>query len=341
MAPLAPTFNTAAMSESSEWSFPTSMQPEEQSLGFDLGLLLDAVVGLKAEVPEQAFTAQTLGTTRTGSGVVLDDRGTVLTIGYLITEAQSVFLSTRSGRVVQAVPLAYDQATGLGLLKALGPLGTRGVTCGSTRHSKTGDPVLLLGEGGKTHALSARLADKRPFAGYWEYLLEEALFTTPVHPHWSGAGLFNQQGELIGIGSLLVQDALADEEGTEQTSQGNMIVPIDILLPILDSLVATGQSGLPPRPWLGLYAGEVDNQVMVGGIADKGPARQAGVRPDDLILDVGGTRVHSLATFLRAVWALGPAGVTVPLTLGRDGELIRVRIKSVDRNELLYRPTSH
>lgn len=317
------------------------MQPDEQGLGFDLGLLLDAVVGLKAEIPDQAFTAQTLGTTRTGSGVVLDDRGTVVTIGYLITEAQSVFLSTRSGRVVQAVPLAYDQATGLGLLKALGPLGTRGVSCGSTRHAKTGDSVFLLGAGGKTHALSARLADKRPFAGYWEYLLEEALFTTPVHPHWSGAGLFNQKGELIGIGSLLVQEVLDDVTGSGESGQGNMIVPIDILVPILESLVSTGQSGQPARPWLGLYAGEVDDQVVVGGVADKGPARQAGVRQDDLILDVAGTRVHSLATFLRAVWALGPAGVKVPLTLAREGELLRVNIQSVDRNALLYRPTAH
>lgn len=329
------------MSTTSEWAFPSSMQPKVQDLGFDMELLLDAVVGVKAEIPEQAFTANTLGTTRTGSGVVLDERGTVLTIGYLVTEAHSVFLTTHSGRVVQAVVLAYDQATGLGLVKALGPLDSKGVRRGDSRLCESGDRVYLLGQGGLSHALSARVADRRPFAGYWEYLLEAALFTTPVHPHWSGAGLFNDRGELIGIGSLLVQDVLNEDGDGGKAQQGNMVVPIEVLDPILDSLISTGQSGLPPRPWLGLYAGEVDDQVVVGGLAENGPARKAGIKQNDLILDVAGTRVHSLATFLRAVWALGPAGVRVPLTLGRDGELLQVRIASVDRNALLYRPTEH
>jgi S1-C subfamily serine protease len=243
--------------------------------------------------------------------------------------------------VVQAVPLAYDQATGFGLLKALLPLNVRGVRRGDSRAAQAGDPVYLISQGGLPHALSGRLADKRPFAGYWEYLLEAALFTTPVHPQWSGSGLFNADGELIGIGSLLVQDAQESESEGSASAQGNMFVPIDILEPILDSLIATGHSGLPSRPWLGLYAGELDDQVVVGGLAEKGPAKQAGVQQGDLVLDVAGTRVHSLATFLRAVWDLGPAGVAVPLTLGRDGELIRLRIQSVDRSDMLYRPTAH
>jgi len=329
------------MSESNEWAFPEALQPKPSDLSFDLDPLLDAVVSLRAEIAPQAFSANTLGTSRTGSGVVLDDRGTVLTIGYLITEAETVFLTTRSGQVVQAVPLAYDQVTGFGLLKALRPLNARGVRRGSSRTAQAGDPVYLISQGGLPHALSGRLADKRPFAGYWEYLLEAALFTTPVHPQWSGSGLFNADGELIGIGSLLVQDAQESESEGSASAQGNMFVPIDILEPILDSLIATGHSGLPSRPWLGLYAGELDDQVVVGGLAEKGPAKQAGVQQGDLVLDVAGTRVHSLATFLRAVWDLGPAGVAVPLTLGREGELIRLRIQSVDRSDMLYRPTAH
>jgi S1-C subfamily serine protease len=329
------------MSESNEWAFPEALQPKPSELNFDLDPLLDAVVSLRAEIAQQAFSANTLGTSRAGSGVVLDDRGTVLTIGYLITEAETVFLTTRSGQVVQAVPLAYDQATGFGLLKALRPLNARGVRRGSSRTAQAGDAVYLISQGGLPHALSGRLADKRPFAGYWEYLLEAALFTTPVHPQWSGSGLFNADGELIGIGSLLVQDAQESESEGSASAQGNMFVPIDILEPILDSLIATGHSGLPSRPWLGLYAGELDDQVVVGGLAEKGPAKQAGVQQGDLVLDVAGTRVHSLATFLRAVWDLGPAGVAVPLTLGREGELIRLRIQSVDRSDMLYRPTAH
>lgn len=328
------------MSHYKDWSFPDVLVPKAKDLSFDLEARLDAIVEIRADVPEQAFTANTLGTSRSGSGVVLDDRGTVVTIGYLITEAQSVFLTTRSGQVVQAVPLAYDQATGFGLLKALGPLKARSVRRAESRLSQVGDSVYLLSHGGQTHALKARLADKRPFAGYWEYLLEAALFTTPAHPEWSGAGLFNSDGELIGIGSLLLQQAI-DGDPDDKSGQGNMVVPIDILEPILDSLMSTGQSGQPARPWLGLYAAEDDNRVVVGGIADKGPAMKAGLLQGDLILDVAGTRVHSLATFLRTVWAMGPAGVEVPLTLGREGELLKLRIRSADRNSMMYRPTAH
>ena len=328
------------MSQKKDWSFPNGLMPTAEDLNCDLEALLDSIVALRAEVPEQAFTAQTLGTSRTGSAVVLDDRGTVLTIGYLITEAHTAFLTTRSGQVVQAVPLAYDQVTGFGLLKALGPLKATAARRAQRNTSEVGDTVFLLSHGGSSHALKARLADRRPFAGYWEYLLEAALYTTPPHPEWSGAGLFNTAGELIGIGSLLLQEAV--ENATDASSgQGNMVVPIDLLEPILENLVRTGQSGLPPRPWLGLYAAEDDGRVVVGGVADKGPAMKAGLQQGDLILDVGGTRVHSLATFLRTVWALGPAGVEVPLKVGRDGELLRLTISSVDRNALMFRSGAH
>ena len=328
------------MSQHKDWSFPDVLLPKAQDLNFELDALLDAVVELRADVPAQAFTANTLGTSRSGSGIVLDDRGTVLTIGYLITEAQTVFLTTRSGQVAQAVPLAYDQASGFGLLKALGPLNAPAVRRGQSRLSKSGDTVYLLSHGGQAHALKARLADKRPFAGYWEYLVEEAIFTTPAHPEWSGAGLFDADGALIGIASLLLQQT-ADGESDDKSDQGNMIVPIDILEPILDSLVATGHSGMPARPWLGLYAAESGDGLVVAGLAEKGPAMKAGLAQGDLILDVAGNRVHSLLTFLRAVWALGAAGVEVPLSVGREGELLKLRIRSADRNSMMYRPTAH
>jgi S1-C subfamily serine protease len=328
------------MSQQKEWSFPKDLLPQADDLSGDLEAMLDSVVALRAEVPEQAFTAQTLGTSRAGSGVVLDDRGTVLTIGYLITEAHTAFLTTRSGQVVQAVPLAYDQVTGFGLLKALGPLKATSARRAKGPTAEVGDTVFLISHGGSRHALKARLADRRPFAGYWEYLLEAALYTTPPHPEWSGAGLFNEAGELIGIGSLLLQEAIENAPDAD-SGQGNMVVPIELLDPILDNLMKTGQSGLPPRPWLGLYAAEDEGRVIVGGVADKGPAMKAGLQQGDLILDVAGHRVHSLATFLRTVWAVGPAGVDVPLKVGRDGELLRLSIQSVDRNALMYRAGAH
>lgn len=323
------------MADSEDWSFPDEMQPQPQKLRFALDPVLDAMVSLRAEIPEDAFTAQLLGTERGGNGVVIDD-GIVLTIGYLITEAETIWLTTNRGAVVAGYPLAYDQPTGFGLVRALGRLDATPLARGRAADSARDDKVLVVGHGGRRHALASRITDKREFAGYWEYLLEEALFTAPAHPEWSGTAVVGPDGRLIGVGSLLVQESVDGK-----TVQGNMAVPVDLLEPILPSLLATGASGLAPRPWLGLYAGESDGQLLVGGTAPGGPAEKAGVRQGDLVLDVGGQRVTSLAAFLRAVWRRGDAGVRVPLTLGRDGDLVRVEIASVDRGALLKRPRMH
>ena len=323
------------MSDSEDWSFPEELRPDPAELRFDLDKALDAVVALRAEVPEDAFTAPILGTERGGNGVVIQD-GLVLTIGYLITEAQTIWLTTNRGVVVPGYPLAYDQATGFGLVRALAPLGAPPLARGSASSCAREGRVYVLSHGGRRHALKARLVDKREFAGYWEYLLEEALFTAPAHPEWSGAALVNEDGLLVGIGSLLVQEAVDGK-----TVQGNMLVPVDLLEPILEKLLATGASGLPPRPWLGLYAGEQEEQVIVGGVSDTGPAAKAGILQGDLVLEVAGTRVNSLAAFLRAVWRCGPAGTRIPLKVAREGDVLRFEVESVDRNDLLKRPRLH
>jgi S1-C subfamily serine protease len=324
------------MSGTEDWSFPEDLQPKQAEQRFDLERVFDAMVAIRAEVPEDAFTAQTLGTERGGNGIVIREDGIVLTIGYLITEAQTIWLTTNRGVVVPGYPLAYDQATGFGLIRALGALGAPALARGNAGAARRGDKILVVGHGGRRHALQAKLSDKREFAGYWEYLLEEALFTSPAHPEWSGAALVNEAGQLIGVGSLLVQEAL---EG--RTVQGNMAVPIDLLEPILEDLLTTGRSGFLPRPWLGMYAGEAEGQLMVGGVAAGGPAEKAGVRQGDLIIDVAGKRVSTLAAFLRAVWQLGPAGTRIPLTLAREGDVQRRELLSVDRNDLLKRPSLH
>ncbi len=324
------------MSDSEDWSFPEEMQPDPADVRFDLDKALDAMVALRAEVPEDAFTASILGTERGGNGIVIGEDGLVLTIGYLITEAQTVWLTTNRGVVVPAYPLGYDQATGFGLVRALGQLGTPALARASAASCERGARVYVLGHGGRRHALKATLVDKREFAGYWEYLLDEALFTAPAHPEWSGAALVNEDGLLVGVGSLLVQEAV---DG--QTVQGNMLVPIDLLEPILESMLATGRSGKAPRPWLGLYAGESDGQVIVGGVAASGPAAKAGIRQGDLVLEVAGRRVNSLAAFLRAVWERGPAGTPIPLKVAREGDVLRFEPESVDRNDLLKGPRLH
>jgi len=324
------------MADTQDWSFPEEMQPSSAEAGFDLEAALDAMVAIRAEVPEDAFTASILGTERGGNGVVIRADGIILTIGYLITEAQTVWLTSNRGAVVPGYPLAYDQATGFGLIRALGPLGAPALERGSAASIGRGDRTFVLGHGGRGHALKARLLDKREFAGYWEYLLDEALYTEPAHPEWSGTALVGADGRLLGIGSLLVQETV---DG--RTVQANMSVPIDLLEPILESLLATGRSGAAPRPWLGLYAGESDGQLLVGGVATGGPAHKAGLRQSDLLLEVAGTRVNSLAAFLRAVWRLGPAGTRIPLKVARNGDVLRVEVASIDRNDLLKRPRLH
>jgi S1-C subfamily serine protease len=326
------------MAESGNWAFPESVQPKPGEVRFDLGAALDAVVQLRSEVPEDAFTASILGTDRLGNGVAISEDGLVLTIGYLITEAQSIWLTSNRGEVVAAYPLAYDQVTGFGLVQPLARLDVPALARGSSASCAPGDDVILVGHGGQVHALKAKVIAKREFAGYWEYVLDEALYTAPAHPQWGGAALLGMDGRLLGIGSLLVQEMLGG-----QTVQGNMIVPIDLLQPIYEDLRSRGSANRPPRPWMGMYTTQAEGsgQLVVAGLADGGPADRAGVKRGDTVLEVAGTRVSGLADLFRRVWRLGPAGVEVPLTLMREGKLLQVTLQSADRNDFLKKPLLH
>lgn len=322
------------MSETSRWAFPHSLQPAQGDVGFDLKSALDAVVALRAEVPDDAFTASILGTERHGNGVVIRDDGLVLTIGYLITEATSVWLTANDGSVIQGHPLAYDFATGFGLIQPLGRPRLPVIPRGSAATVAVDDDVFVLGHGGRAHSLKATVATKREFAGFWEYLLDEALFTTPPHPEWSGTALVDEAGQLVGIGSLLLQEKVGDD-----TVDGNMFVPTDLLEPILEDLLRTGRSRQPPRPWLGMYTADTQSRLVVSGLATGGPAEQAGVQVGDLVVAVGGERIASLPELYRHVWRLGPAGTTIPLTLSRGGTPVQVGVRSADRHDLLKKPS--
>jgi S1-C subfamily serine protease len=321
------------MAELLDWAFPAELQPLAAEQRFDLGRALDAVVMLRSEIPGDAFTASVLGTERTGSAVVIRDDGLMLTIGYLITEAQSIWLTANDGTVVAGHPLAYDAVTGFGLVQPLGRLGAPALRRGTAAAVKAGDEVIVIAHGGRAHALKTRLIAKREFAGYWEYVLDEALFTAPPHPEWGGAALVGANGELLGIGSLLVQEALDGEPG-----QGNMFVPVDLLAPILDDMLKFAAPARPPRPWLGMYTAELEQRLVVSGLAHGGPAEGAGVRLGDVVIEVAGERVAGLADMLRKVWRLGPAGVDVPLTVARDQALSRLRVHSADRSHFLKKP---
>ncbi|MDW8468917.1 MAG: S1C family serine protease [Burkholderiales bacterium] len=319
-----------------DWAFPEDLRPKQGDVAFDLEAALDAVVELRAHVPPHAFTAGILGTERAGNGVVIGADGLVLTIGYLIVEAHAIWIATRRGAVLAGHALAYDHASGFGLVLALGELGLAPLARGSAAACPVGAEVFLLGAGGVAHALRARVFARREFAGYWEYVLDDAIFTAPAHPQWGGAALVARDGRLAGIGSLLVQELHGG-----RLVQGNMIVPIDLLEPILDDLVRYGRPRRAPRPWLGMYVQEVDGALVVGGLVAGGPAERAGVKLGDAVLAVAGERPAGLADLFRRIWALGPAGTEIPLTLGRGAKRLDVRAVSADRNDFLLKPRLH
>jgi S1-C subfamily serine protease len=278
-----------------------------------------------------------LGTERRGNGVVIGENGLILTIGYLITEAEQVWLTTASGAAAPGHVVAYDQATGFGLVQALGRLGLEPMPLGSTEQVEPGESVVVAGGQGRRDALSARIVAKRPFAGYWEYYLDTALFTTPAHPRWGGAACIGSGGRLLGIGSLLVQEVV--REG--QSLVGNMIVPIDVLSPILDHLLRFGKVDAPARPWLGLFATDAADGVTVTGVATGGPAAKAGIAAGDLVLAIDGQEIEDLGDLWRKLWEAGEAGVRVALALSRDGRQMERACRTADRADFLKRPALH
>src|SRR5262245_45094529 len=324
------------MAERKGRAFPAGLRPKQEDWRFDLNDALDAVVQLRAEIPEDAFTAPLLGTERAGNGVVIRDDGLVLTIGYLITEASRVWLTTNRGTVVQGYPLAYDQQTGFGLVHPLGKLGVKAIARGSASSCRVGENVVVAGAGGAAHALKATIFAKREFAGYWEYVLDEAVYTAPAHPQWGGSALIGADGKILALGSLLVQ-----EKVDGGVLQGNMLVPIDLLEPILDDMTRTGRSARAPRPWLGLYATEAGARLVVAGLAPGGPAERAGVKIGDVIVDVDGAKPASLADLWRKIWRLGAPGVAVPLKLQRKDLALDLVLKSADRGDFLKKPHLH
>jgi S1-C subfamily serine protease len=333
------------MASLTDWKVPPNLQPRPADYAFDLEPAMSAVVGLRAAVPEDAFTAQVLGTERAGNGVVISDNGLVLTIGYLITEAEAIWLSPNVGPPVEGHALAYDQETGFGLVQALARLPVPALPVGNSGKARIGDAVIVAGAGGINRSIAARIVAKQEFAGYWEYVLDEAIFTAPAHPNWGGTALIGTSGELLGIGSLKLEhgrDNPVEQRGGEDISGHlNLIVPIDLLKPIFEDLLRHGRPNKPPRPWLGFYAAEIENRIVVIGLAERGPAQRAGLRTGDIIQSVNSEEVFSLAAMFRRVWAVGPAGVDLRIKVEREGRTIDSKVVSADRSSFFKAPRLH
>jgi len=317
-----------------------ALQPSQQGVGFDLQRALRAVHLIRTRIPEDGFTVGSLGTERTGHAVLIDKRGLFLTIGYLIVEAKSVWLIDGDGAATEGSVIGADTVTGLGLVQMLGRPSAEPLPIGSAADLSFGTRGIVAGYGGVRQSIAVEVVGRREFAGYWEYLLDNAIFTSPPHPFWGGSALIGMDGTLKGIGSLFVQEASPDDD-TDPKNEGNMMVPIDLLAGIKDDLMATGRRSGPARPWLGMFSAEAVGKVVIAGLWSGGPAEQAGLEPGDLVLEVNGRPVTGMSSLYRLIWGQGDAGVEVPLTVFRDKRILDIRVQSADRADFYKKPDLH
>jgi len=291
--------------------------------------LLKAIVKVKSTIPNEARTAGILGTAREGNGVLIDSDGHILTIGYLILEAAGIEVVDQEGQEIRAGFVGYDHKTGFGLIRAEKALNIAPIQLGQSSDIKEGDPVLVIGHGGVDSVQGARVVFRGEFTGYWEYLLDNAIYTTPPYADYGGAALVGRDGKLLGIGSIFTRQTIADLGAVPC----NMFVPIDLLRPILGRLIAKGSSGEPPQPWLGLQIEEVHGRLFVRRVTSGGPAEKAGLGSGDIVLKVDKKAVRGLADFYRKVWSLGKAGVEVPMAVLQGIEIRDIVVHSEDREQ--------
>ncbi|WP_284946322.1 S1C family serine protease [Acidisoma cladoniae] len=320
-----------------EPKIPAALQPDPADYAFDLETVLSSVVGLRAIIPQDAFTAPALGTEREGSGIVIGDDGLLLTMSYLIVEAETVWITAADGRTMPGHALAYDNATGFGLVQPLGKLTLPKLELGNSDAAATGQDALFASAGGRPAAIETKIASRQEFAGYWEYLLDDAIFTAPAHPFWGGGALIGKDGTLLGVGSLALQQS--DAEGRRHDM--NMIVPINLLHPILDALRQHGRANRTPRPYIGIYAAEDEETVVIGGVATGGPAEHAGLRKGDHVMAVEGEAITTLAELWRALWACGSPGGRITLAVQRDDQMRQVPIVTAEWHSMFKTPRMH
>jgi S1-C subfamily serine protease len=293
--------------------------------------ILKGIVKIRAIIPKDARTAETLGTEREGHGVLIDSKGHVLTIGYLISEAETIELTGPDDKKIGATFVGYDYSTGFGLVRANGPIGAEPMKIGESAKIREGEPVLVAGYGGPDAVQVARVISRREFAGYWEYALDDAIFTAPAYASFGGAALIDKDGQLVGIGSLFTQVVL---QGIG-VIPSNMFVPIDLLKPILNDLMTLGRSREPSKPWLGINSEESHGRIFITKVTAGGPAEKAGLQPDDMVLAVNGKSVRGLGDFYRKVWGVGQAGVDVTLSVLRGVQIQDIKVHSGDRYQFL------
>ena len=309
---------------------PAQAQPDERIRSMDAL----SVVLLRATAPKDSRTASTLGASREGSGIVIDNSGLILTIGYLILEADGIEIVPADGKALPATLVGYDHATGFGLVRTTVPLNVKPIEFGDSASLPEREPVLIAGFDG---VAPAYVVSKRQFAGFWEYLLDSAIFTAPATVNWSGAALIGRDGKLYGVGSLVVTDAVKPQT----YSPGNMFVPIDLLKPILGDLISAGKVAGPARPWIGVNTQEMQGHLVVTRVTREGPAEKSGLKVGDIIVRIGGEQVSGQVDFYRKLWGKGPAGTQIPVSVLQGAQMRDLVINSMDRAQYLRMRTTY
>ena len=334
-------------------SLKLAPHPKQENLSFDLNTALDSVVRLEAEIPEDAFSAKTLGQEREGNAVLISEDGILLTIGYLVVDARLITIKAFGREPISAEVVGYNHETGLAIIHALDKLPISPIKLGSAANLNEQDPVIIAPYGGEHHSISGKVVSRRDFAGSWEYLLENAIFTSPIHPNWSGAALINDEGALCGIGSLWVNDADQPKEpnitniaGSGSSDElknipGNMFVPIDLLKPIYDDLISFGMVSGDQRPWIGMYTSETMNQLFVSGIIPGAPADLADIEPGDMVIAINHQEVTNLIEMYKLIWSLGSAGSEITFNLRRDDNYLEITVKSDSRYNFMEKRKKH
>ena len=321
----------ASQAQSKRESASSSAEPQA-----DVQALLSAVVRVRVKALPDARSNASLGDEREGTGIVIDDRGTILTIGYIVIESDSIEITTSDNKTVPATLVGYDHATGFGLLRASAPLAVKPIQLGDSAALSLREPVMVLPFGGRADASLAYVVSVRPFAGSWEYMLDNAIFTSPPSMSWAGAALVNREAKLVGVGSLLVRDSAE----RDAPAPGNLFVPIDLLKPILGELMTNGKRAGAQQPWLGLATEELQGHLLVTRVSPGSPAEQAGIKRGDIVVGVGAESVKTHAELYRKMWGLGPAGVEVPLKILQGPDVKEIKVKSIDRfNYFRAKPT--
>jgi len=306
-----------------------AVSPPGKASATEPDALFQAIVKIETRAVPEARSSANLGAEREGNGIVIGKDGLILTIGYLIVEADDVRVTDSRGRTLPARIVGYDHPTGLGLVRTVTPLDVPPVPFGDSTKVAERDPVMIVNYGGADDVTLAYIVSRRPFTAAWEYMLDQAIFTSPPTRNWSGAALVDEQGRLLGVGSLIVREAM----GGSHPFPGNMFVPIEALKPVLDELVKNGKRAGPARPWLGVAADEQQGRLFVTRVSPEGPGDKAGLKEGDIILGVGNEGVRTQAEFYRKVWSRGAAGADIPLRVLQGIDVKELSVHSIDRVE--------